>query len=112
MLADGSVQHAARPRRVREAAELFANEGVECVAIVFINSHANPEHEIEAERTCCATPGSTGRVSLSHQITGQYREYERTSTTVIDAYVRPAVSGYLERLESGLRGGRASTASA
>ena len=47
--------------------------------------------------------GFSGPVSLSHLVSGQYREYERTSTTVVDAYVRPAVSGYLERLESGLR---------
>ena len=51
----------------------------------------------------CGRPGFAGPVSLSHLVSGQYREYERASTTVVDAYVRPAVSGYLERLESGLR---------
>ena len=73
------------------------------MAIVFINSHANAAHELRGARSSCASYGFTGPVSLSHQTTGQYREYERTSTTVIDAYVRPAVAGYLERLESGLR---------
>ncbi len=87
---------------MRQAAEIFAREGVECLAIVFLNAHANPAHELQAAELV-REAGFTGPLSLSHQITGQYREYERTSTTVIDAYVRPAVSAYLERLESGLR---------
>ena len=101
-LADGTVHTPLSADSVRAAAELFRREGVECAAIVFINSHANPEHELAAAQML-REAGFGGPVSLSHQITGQYREYERTSTTVIDAYVRPAVSGYLERLESGLK---------
>jgi N-methylhydantoinase A len=101
VLADGSVRTQLDPDSVREAAEVFAHEGVECVAIVFINSHANPAHELEAAQLL-RDAGFGGPLSLSHQVTGQYREFERTSTTVVDAYVRPAVSGYLERLESGL----------
>ena len=101
VLADGSVRTQLDPDSVREAAEVFAREGVECVAIVFINSHANPAHELEAAQLL-RDAGFGGPLSLSHQVTGQYREFERTSTTVVDAYVRPAVSGYLERLESGL----------
>jgi N-methylhydantoinase A len=101
VLADGSVRTELDPDSVREAAEVFAHECVECVAIVFINSHANPAHELEAAQLL-RDAGFAGPLSLSHQVTGQYREFERTSTTVVDAYVRPAVSGYLERLESGL----------
>src|SRR3954470_11571109 len=101
VLADGSVRTQLDPAAVREAAEVFAHEGVECVAIVFINSHANPAHELEAAQLL-RDAGFDGPLSLSHEVTGQYREFERTSTTVVDAYVRPAVSGYLERLESGL----------
>jgi N-methylhydantoinase A len=102
VLPDGSVEKELDADAVRAAAAGFAEEGVECVAIVFINSHANADHELAAEKIL-REAGFDGPVSLSHQITGQYREYERTSTTVIDAYVRPAVSGYLERLESGLK---------
>jgi N-methylhydantoinase A len=102
ILADGSVRTPLSPDGVRAAAEVFAREDVECVAIVFINSHANPAHELEAARLL-REAGFSGPLSLSHEVTGQYREYERTSTTVVDAYVRPAVGGYLERLESGLR---------
>jgi len=102
ILADGSVRKPLAPESVRAAAEVFAREGVECVAIVFMNAHANPAHELEAAELL-REAGFTGPLSLSHEVTGQYREYERTSTTVVDAYVRPAVGGYLERLESGLR---------
>ena len=101
VLADGSERTPLDAAAVRDAAEVFAREGVDCVAIVFINAHANPNHELEAAQLL-RDAGFDGPLSLSHQVTGQYREFERTSTTVVDAYVRPAVSGYLERLESGL----------
>src|SRR5215212_22742 len=101
VLADGSERTPLDAAAVRDAAEVFAREGVDCVAIVFINSHANAAHELEAAQLL-RDAGFDGPLSLSHQVTGQYREFERTSTTVVDAYVRPAVSGYLERLESGL----------
>jgi N-methylhydantoinase A len=99
--ADGSIRTPLDEAAVRSAAEAFSRAGVECVAVVFINAHANPAHELAAAELL-RDAGFEGPVSLSHQVTGQYREYERTSTTVIDAYVRPAVSGYLNRLEWGL----------
>jgi N-methylhydantoinase A len=102
VLADGTVREPLDRAGVVEAASSFGGAGVECVAIVFLNSHANPAHELEAAEVLRES-GFTGPVSLSHLVSGQYREYERASTTVVDAYVRPAVSGYLERLESGLR---------
>ena len=102
VLADGSVLTPLDEDELREAAALFEREGVEAVAITFINAHANADHELRAAHVL-REAGFDGDISLSHQVTGQYREYERTSTTVIDAYVRPAVSGYLERLETGLR---------
>jgi N-methylhydantoinase A len=102
ILADGSVRTPLSVDGVRAAAAVFAREGVDCVAVVFINAHANSAHELEAARLL-REAGFTGPLSLSHEVTGQYREYERASTTVVDAYVRPAVGGYLERLESGLR---------
>ena len=102
VLADGTVRRPLDSAGVIEAAATFAREGVECVAIMFLNSHANPAHELEAAEVL-REAGFAGPVSLSHLVSGQYREYERASTTVVDAYVRPAVAGYLERLEAGLR---------
>ena len=103
VLADGTVHVPLDADGVRSAAEVFAREAVDCVAIVFLNAHANPAHELQAA-DLLRESGFTGPLSLSHQVTGQYREYERTSTTVVDAYVRPAVAGYLQRVESGLHG--------
>jgi N-methylhydantoinase A len=99
--ADGLVHRALAPKDVARAAEVFHREGVDAVAIAFMNAYANPDHELEAERLL-REAGFTGDVSLSHRISGEYREYERTCTTVIDAFVRRRMGGYLERLAGGL----------
>ena len=98
MRADGSVHVPFVEREVEEALELFRREGVECIAVVFLNAYANPEHELRAEAVL-RRGGFAGPISLSHRVSGEYREYERTCTTVIDAYVRPGTSAYLGRLE-------------
>lgn len=99
--ADRKVEVPLDPDDVRRAAEMFATEGVESIAVVFINSYANPEHELAAEGLL-REAGFRGGISLSHRISGEYREYERSSTTVVDAYVRPQLSGYLRELEATL----------
>jgi N-methylhydantoinase A len=99
--ADGTIETPLVEADVREAVELFTREGVESVAIVFINGFANPVHEVAA-RDALVAAGFEGEISLSHEVSGEYREYERSSTTVVDAYVRPIVSNYLRRLESNL----------
>jgi N-methylhydantoinase A len=101
--ADGVVETELVEDEVRDAAEVFRREGVEAVAIVFINSFTNPAHE-NAARDALVAAGFTGEISLSHEVSGEYREYERSSTTVVDAYVRPIVSHYLRRLEGNLGG--------
>jgi N-methylhydantoinase A len=87
---------------VRSALEAFREEGVESVAVAFMNAYANPAHEAAAERALREL-GFEGEISLSHEVSGEYREYERTATTVIDAYVRPRMAQYLRALEEGLR---------
>jgi N-methylhydantoinase A len=108
MLADGTIHTPLEEEEVARAAEVFSAEGVECVAIAFMNAYANPAHELRAAEVL-ARSGFAGQVSLSHAISGEYREYERTSTTLVDAYIRPRISQYLEHLaaklrETGLRG--------
>ncbi len=100
--ADGRIHTPLDEEDIRRAVEVFLAEGVSCVAVSFINSYANPEHELGAERALRRF-GFEGDVSLSHQVSGEYREYERTCTTVIDAYVRPRVTTYLRHLEERLR---------
>jgi N-methylhydantoinase A len=101
ILATGMIEVPLVEADVRAAAEIYAREGVVSVAIVFINAYANPAHELAAQEILRAA-GFAGEISLSHEVSGEYREYERSSTTVVDAYVRPIVSGYLRRLESDL----------
>jgi N-methylhydantoinase A len=101
MLADGTVHRPIEVEVIREAVALFAEEGVESVAVAFLHAYANPAHELAAEEAL-RDFGFTGEVSLSHRVSGEYREYERTTTTVIDAYVRPRMASYLRRLEEQL----------
>jgi N-methylhydantoinase A len=96
--ADGTVLEPLNDEDVRRAVEVFDAEGVTSVAVAFLHSYVNPEHELVAERAL-RRHGFKGEISLSHQASGEYREYERTSTTIIDAYVRPRMAGYLARLE-------------
>ncbi len=101
VLVDGSVDTPLHPEDIETALGIFREDGVECIAIVFLNAYANPVHEIAAEEAL-RTLGFTGEISLSHKVSGEYHEYERTSTTVIDAYIRPRMSFYLRQLETTL----------
>src|SRR4029077_13116408 len=86
---------------VAAALDVFHAEDVASVAICFMNAYANPVHELAAE-AILQKLGFEGEISLSHRVSGEYREYERTCTTVIDAYVRPRMTSYLRRLEKQL----------
>lgn len=103
ILANGQAHTPFEEEDVRAAVEVFQAEGVSAVAIAFMNAYANPAHELAAEQAL-RTYGFEGEISLSHQVSGEYREYERTSTTVIDAYVRPRMTQYLRALDDRLRG--------
>lgn len=102
VMADGSVLRPLASADVERALAEFRRLDVTSIAIVFINAYVNPEHELSAEAVL-RQAGFAGDISVSHRVTGEYREYERTSTTVVDAYVRPKVSNYLSRLDRDLR---------
>src|SRR4029453_12170776 len=79
---------------VRAAARRLGSEGVQAVALVFLFSYRNPVHEQRAAAILAEElPGVA--VSVSHRLTQEWREYERTSTTVVNAYVLPIVDRYL-----------------
>ena len=78
-------------------------EGAEAVAVCLLHAYANPVHEIEIGRILRQRLPDRF-VSLSHEILREYREYERISTTVVNAYIGPKVSGYLENLQTRLDG--------
>lgn len=77
-------------------------EKVEAVAVLFLHSYVNPAHEAEAANYLREKlPGIA--VTASHEITREWREYERANTTVLNAYVQPIVLRYFDRLEDTLR---------
>jgi N-methylhydantoinase A len=84
------------------ARQLVERQGVEAIAICFLHSYRNPGHERRAAAIVRELYPEVG-VSVSHEILQEYREYERTSTTVLDAYIRPVFARYVERLETALR---------
>ena len=81
----------------------FRAEGVEAIAISFINSYANPIHE-EATLTKVKELWPEISTVASYQITREWREYERTNTAVLSAYVQPIAHRYLDRLTDCLYG--------
>jgi N-methylhydantoinase A len=83
---------------VRAAARRAREEGFGSVAVGFLFSYANPEHELAAERILQEELGDFP-ISLSHRVAREWREYERTSSAVVDAYTSPVVRRYLDRLE-------------
>jgi N-methylhydantoinase A len=76
--------------------------GIEALAVCLVNSFANPAHEI-AVRDHIAAALPELEITVSSDITRQLREYERSSTAVLNAYVQPVVNSYLGELEEGLR---------
>ena len=78
----------------------LAAEGVESVAVCLLHAYANPAHERAIERLAAAHPALA--VSLSSEVLPEIKEFERTATTVVNAYVKPLVARYLERLEERL----------
>ncbi len=107
MLADGSVLQPLDEAAVRAAARHFRQEGVEAVAVVFLHSYRNGAHEKRAAEIL-REELPDAMISLSHEVHAEPKEYERTSTTVVDAYVKAVTHKYLDRLcvELGRRGYR------
>ncbi len=88
---------------LREACEVLRSEGVEAVAISFLHAYANPVHEQQAAEVVREVLPDAA-LSVSHRVAPELREYDRTSTTVANAYVQPLAGRYLMGLEGGLRG--------
>ena len=100
-LADGSVHRPFDTDDARAVAATIAERGYEAVAVAFLHAYANPAHEL-AMRRVLAELAPHVEVTLSHELSREYREYERTSTAVLDAYIKPIVGRYLAALEAEL----------
>src|ERR687887_322029 len=90
-----------RPLDEAEAVDVIdrlAHEGIESVAVCLLHAYANPDHERIIERLAARHHPSLA-ISLSSEVLPEIKEFERTTTTVVNAYVKPLVPRYLERLE-------------
>ena len=101
MAADGTVVRPLDEEAVRAVAARLRDLGIDSVAVCFLHSYLHPEHERRAGAILAEElPEAT--ISLSSEILREQREYERTATTVVNAYVRPLMSSYVDRIRTGL----------
>lgn len=99
--ADGTVERALDVEGVRAAARRAGEAGATAIAICFLHSYANPAHELEAARIV-QEELPDAFVSCSHAVSPEIREFERCSTTVLNALLMPVVKTYLSKLRSRL----------
>jgi len=100
--ARGECLHPLDEAELANVLDELAATGVEAIAIAFLHSYKNPEHEQAAARVAARNhPGLY--ISTSSSVLPEFREFERTSTTVLNAYVGPKMAAYFDRLSIKLR---------
>ena len=99
---DGTVLTPLDEEAVRAAARKLRVKGAESTAVTFLFSYVNPAHELRA-RELILEEHPEAHVSLSHEVMPSAPEFERTSTTLVNAYIEPRIRGYLETLTAKLR---------
>ncbi len=102
-LADGSILEKVDLDAVQRQAEKLAEAGCQAVCIFFINGYANDENEARAVEVVRSL-WPNGYVTAATEILPEIREFERLSTATLNAYLQPAVSAYIDRLEASLTG--------
>lgn len=103
LLASGEVLTPLDDTEISTLGENLRREGTEAVAVLFLHCYRNPAHELRAKRILQeAMPGAF--VTVSHELSQEYREFERASTVAANAYIGPRVAGYLKEIDSHLRG--------
>jgi N-methylhydantoinase A len=100
-LADGSIRTAVDAAEVRAAAKRLLDQGAQSIAVIFINSYANADNERRALAELRAVWPSEF-VTASHEVLSEIREFERSSTTALNAYLQPVVGSYIGKLEAAL----------
>lgn len=102
VLYDGSVYKPLDRQSAEAVARTIAEGQYEAVAVAFLHAYANPENELAMGQVLQELAPDV-EVTLSHELSREYREYERTSTAVLDAYIKPIVRRYLTELGENLR---------
>ncbi len=104
VLADGTLHTAVNPTDVKAAAKTLLARGAESVCVFFLNSYANDRNE-KAAAAAVREVWPNDHVTTSSEILPEIREFERCSTSTLNAYLQPPLGDYLEKLDKGLRGG-------
>lgn len=99
---DGNVVVALDEEAVRRAARRLRAFGRSSIAIAFLHSFVRPDHELRAAELVREEYPDVAMISLSHEVLPRAPEFERTSTTVVNAYVGPVIARYVRRLETRL----------
>ena len=100
-LADGTIRAAVNEDDVCAAARVLIEKGAESVAIIFINSYANAGNEQRA-LAAVRSVWPNEYVTASHEVLSEIREFERSSTAALNAYLQPVVASYIAKLEAAL----------
>src|SRR4029078_526908 len=100
-LADGAIRTPVEPAEIRAAAAALLGQGGTAVAITFINAYANPENERRALAEL-RNVWPNEFVTVSHEVLSEIREFERSSTAALNAYLQPVVAAYLGKLDAAL----------
>ncbi|MBS7654851.1 hydantoinase/oxoprolinase family protein [Candidatus Bathyarchaeota archaeon] len=107
MDSDGSIYKPLNESETERAVNFLLNRNAESLAIGFINSYVNPDHEVKTKEIAKRILKERGIekpfITISSDLSREWREYERFSTAVLNAYVQPVFVRYLEKLESILR---------
>ncbi len=102
LTAEGEVETPLDEAAVRAATQRLRAFGVRSIAIVFLHSYANPVHEVRARNIVLEEFPDVDLVSCSYEVHPKPPEFERTSTTLVNAYVGPPIVAYLDRLQARL----------
>ena len=102
MRADGIVHVPLNEGELKEVAAALEKEKIDCVAVCFLHSHAFPEHEQRAAEILKQNMSADVSVMTSSMVYPEFREYERFSTTVLNAALLTVMSAYLDRLTKGV----------
>lgn len=102
-LFDGCIEKTVKKDELLRISKRLKKEKVQCVAILFLHSYANPENEKIAEEIL---KGMNFNVTSSHSILPEYREYERGVITALNASLIPVMGGYLEKLKKDISGSK------
>src|ERR1700756_280059 len=104
VLSDGEIERPLDENEIEAFGRMLARLGVEATAILFLNCYAKGDHEARA-KAILERNHPEMFVSASHELSEEYREFERCSTVVANAYVGPIVRGYLGEIEDRIRSG-------